>query len=50
MARRTPGRCRRPARVGGLHRRSCNGGVPGTTWLGLTLGDFGISGDGVLGY
>jgi hypothetical protein len=50
MARRTLGRGRRLAGVGGLHRRGCDGGVPGTTWLGLALGDVGISVDGVLGY
>jgi hypothetical protein len=50
MVRRTLGRRRRLAGVGGLHRRGWDGGVPGTTWLGLALGDFGISGDGVLGY
>jgi hypothetical protein len=50
MARLTLGRRRRLAGVGGLHRRGWYGGVPGTTWLGLALGDVGISGDGVLRY
>jgi hypothetical protein len=50
MVRRTLGRLRRLAGVGGLHRRGWDGGVPWTTWLGLALGDVGISGDGVLGY
>jgi hypothetical protein len=45
MARRMLGRRQRLARVGGLHRRGWEGGVPGTTWLGMTMGDVGISGD-----
>ena len=51
MARLTVGRRRRLAGVGGLHLLGVEGGVPGTTcWLGLALGDVGISGDGDLGY
>jgi hypothetical protein len=49
MARLALG-CRRLAWVGGLNRCGCAGGVPGTTLLGLALGDIVIYGDGVLGY
>ena len=43
---------RRLAGVDGLPATGCNGmvgGLPGTIWLGLALGDVGISGDGDLG-
>jgi hypothetical protein len=50
MARLARG-CRRLAGVDGLrvNFRGGDGGVPGTTWVGLAVGEVGIFGDGDLG-